>query len=307
MKVLLFNPMHNGDILYSSGIVGHIIKSNPTIQFILIPSCCSILYKQYQTSNVVIEEHPLQWNMTHSMRTPSKYNHIIKMQTSLFQVIDDTIYINMWKLMLTDFGKPQPQRGSPFANLYNKQEHIIILFNEIFNTTGLKLEFNVSDYKQLIPIIPKMDISYIENAIRSKGKSHIILFYNFNGYSGQEKYYPPNFNDKKIIQLLKMNNDSLLILPNSSIIKHENILNLEDDLGVQKHKDGSSLVLYGNICEICDEVHFKDNGGSLFQLNQSAINNPRTKYYFHNNNTQDNSGDIFKNVYGLNCELVTDL
>lgn len=307
MKVLLFNPMHNGDVLYSSGIVGNIIKSNPKIQFILMPSCSSILYKQYIRPGVIIEEHPMQWNMTHPVYKQSKYNHIVHMKTTLWKKIDDIVYINMWKLMLTDFGKPQPQKCSPFANIYNKQEHVCMLFDEIYNSTGLKLEFNVSDYKELIPIIPKMDISSIEKVINYKGNPHIILFYNFNGYSGQERFYPINFNDNKIVELLTKNPDSLLILTGTSIIKHTNILNLQDDLGIQKQYDGSSLVLYGNLCEICDEVHFKDNGGSLFQLNQRAINNHKTKYYFHNNNVNDNSGYIFKEVYGLNCELITNL
>ena len=81
---------------------------------------------------------------------------------------------------------------------------------------------------------------------------------------------------------------------------------MEDDLNIKKEQDGSSIVMYANICELCDKVYFKNNGGSLFQLNQRNINNKKIIYYFIDTQdiNSDNCYNIIKNIYELNCEFI---
>jgi hypothetical protein len=306
MKVILFNPAHNGDILFSSGIVGHIVKSNPDTKFILIPSCSSVLYKQYIGNNVEVDKYVFQWNITKSeINNNYPYNELLNLTTTLWHYMNDTIYINMWQFMINKFDDISVNRAC-FMNLYNRHIHIKILFNTIYKSTGHKLVFNCDNYKDLIPIVPKMDITFFKDAIKEKVYDNIILFYNFHGYSGQESIFKNDFNEYFIIKLLLDNPNSLLILPNSCSIKHTQILNLEDDLNIKKEQDGSSIVMYANICEICDKVYFKNNGGSLFQLNQRNIENKKTLYYLIDtpDTTSDGCYEIFKNVYGLNCEFI---
>jgi hypothetical protein len=71
-----------------------------------------------------------------------------------------------------------------------------------------------------------------------------------------------------------------------------------DDLNIKKEASGKSLVNYANICNLCDEVYFKNNGGSLFTFNVVNIQNKKVKYYFLNGH--DEFYHIMKNVYGLN-------
>jgi hypothetical protein len=70
-----------------------------------------------------------------------------------------------------------------------------------------------------------------------------------------------------------------------------------DDCDIQKEHNGKSIVIYANFCNTCDTVYFKNNGGSLFQLNQVNLANKHTKYVYLNE--CDSYYDSFKNVYGL--------
>ena len=306
MKVIIFNPAHNGDILFSSGIVGNIVKSNPDINFILIPSCSSILYKQYIYNNACVEKYVFQWNITKKeINEAYPHNELLNLTLKLWHYINDTIYINMWMFMINKFNDLSINKGC-YMNLYNRHLHVKILFDNIYKSTGYKLNFNCDSYKELIPIIPKMNTSIVEEAIKQKGLENVILFYNLNGYSGQESIFKPTFNEDFIVKLLLENPNSLIILPSTSSIKHPNILNLEDDLNIKKEQDGSSIVMYANICELCDKVYFKNNGGSLFQLNQRNINNKKIIYYFIDTQdiNSDNCYNIIKNIYELNCEFI---
>lgn len=61
--VYLHNNAHNGDVLFSSEIVKVLIRSNPTIQFKIVPCCSSILFHDIVSDNVSIHEHPVKWNV----------------------------------------------------------------------------------------------------------------------------------------------------------------------------------------------------------------------------------------------------
>jgi hypothetical protein len=149
---------------------------------------------------------------------------------------------------------------------------------------------------ELIPEIPSLDTHFINEYIYKKNYDKIIMFYNLNGYSGQETF-SNNFNKNYINKLLFENINSLIIIIDDCDIIHPNLITLSNI--IQKNISGINLVLYANICNLCDEVYFKNTGGSLFILNKVNLNNKLTKYFYLNGN--DSYYSVIKNVYNLNC------
>jgi hypothetical protein len=177
------------------------------------------------------------------------------------------------------------------------------LFDEIYQKTHILLKFNATHYKELVPEIPQLDISWlIEKIIHIARERNItynekIMFFNFKGQSGSEPF-PHDYNENIIIQLLTNHPSAVVIIPDHCEIKHPRLINLMDDCGIKKEHNGRSIVIYANYCNVCDTVYFKNNGGSLFQLNKVNAANRRTKYIYLNGH--EVYYYAFKNTYGLN-------
>ena len=299
MKIILHNPAHNGDVFFSSKIVEFIIKNNPTYEFIIAPSCSSILFEHLVSEKVTIETNPHQWNFDYDLYNGCSWkcanngtdhvNYLYTQHDILWSIHKDDLYINMWQLMI--------KSNNNCMDLSDKTEFIEKLFKEIHEKTGIMLNFTPNHYKELIPEIPQLDISFIRNDIMFPIYKTRIFFFNFMGKSSQETL-APSFNDEYINELINKNPDSIIIVPDTCSIKHARLISLLDDYNIQKEISGRSLVIYANICNICDEVHFKNNGGSLFTMNTTNINNKNVKYYYLNE--KDFFYDTLKNCYGLN-------
>ena len=328
MKIILHNPAHNGDVFFSSKIVEFIIKNNPTYEFIIAPSCSSILFEHLVSEKVTIETNPHQWNFDYDSYNDCSWKcannrtdytgYLYSQHDILWSIHKDDLYINMWQLMI--------KSNNNCMDLTDKTEFIQKLFKEIHEKTGIVMNFGVfcagslcepeqnhhstqgfasqnwccntpNHYKELIPEIPQLDISFIRNDIMLPIYKTRIFFFNFMGKSSQETL-PPSFNDEYINELINKNPDSIIIVPDTCSIKHTRLISLLDDYNIQKEISGRSLVIYANICNICDEVHFKNNGGSLFTMNTININNKNVKYYYLNE--KDFFYDTMKNCYGLN-------
>lgn len=61
MKIILHNPAHNGDVFFSSKIVDYIVNNNPKYNFIISPSCSSILFEHLVSERVELQTNPYQW------------------------------------------------------------------------------------------------------------------------------------------------------------------------------------------------------------------------------------------------------
>ena len=295
MKIVLHNPAHNGDILFGSKIIDIIVKSNPNQEFIISPSCSTVLFEHLKSENVVIQMNDYQWVYETNI-FPDKDNYLFKQHDILWSVSsgseapeDSKLYINIWQIMCFNRNNNM--------NLVGRIEVINNLFLEIKNKTGVELHFNAKHYTELVPEIPQLDTSYINNYMNNRLYDKRIFFFNLKGCSGSE-CFPPNFNNDFIKQLLNENPQSLVIVPDTCTIKHARLISLMDDLNIKKEASGKSLVNYANICNLCDEVYFKNNGGSLFTFNVVNIQNKKVKYYFLNGH--DEFYHIMKNVYGLN-------
>jgi hypothetical protein len=130
-----------------------------------------------------------------------------------------------------------------------------------------------------------------------------VMFFNLNGYSGQDHgRYSPRFNDNFITHLLDNNPDSRIIVVDECEIKHPNLISLTGDIKIEKNISGKSLVLYANICRLCDEVYFKLNGGSFFLLNKVNIRDKSTKYYLLYDN--DDSGFVNSIINVINNDII---
>ena len=315
MKIILHNPAHNGDVFFSCKIVEFIIKNNPSYEFIIAPSCSSILFEHLVSEKVTIETNPHQWNFDYDLYNGCSWkcanngtdhvNYLYTQHDILWSIHNGDLYINMWQFMI--------KSNNNCMDLTDKTEFIQKLFKEIHEQTGIMLNdpsrhpfgvsgsgstrFTPTHYKELIPEIPQLDISFIHNDIMNSIYKTRIFFFNFMGQSSQETL-PPSFNDEYINELINNNPDSIIIVPDTCSIKHTRLISLFDDYNIQKEISGISLVIYANICNICDEVHFKNNGGSLFTMNTININNKNVKYYYLNDH--DFFYDTMKNCYGLN-------
>jgi hypothetical protein len=291
MKITLHNPAHNGDVLFSSKLVEIIIKNNPSYHFIISPSCSTILFEHLVSDSVELQINPYEWEFEKN-NISNNDNYLVNQQNILWSMDDNgNLYINMWIL----FSLPQ----NTCMNILDRIEFTKKTFEDIENKTTIKLQLELdnNNYKQLISKIPQFDISFIYSHIFKPIYKKRIFFYNLMGQSKQE-VLPPTFNNEYIKQLLHENKDSIVIVPDTTTIKDDRLISLMDNFNIQKEISGKSLVIYANICNICDEVHFKNNGGSLFTLNVENIENKNVKYFYLNQH--DIYYNIMKNCYNLN-------
>jgi len=292
MKIILHNPSHNGDQLHTLGIVRNLINDNLDKEFIIIPACTTYLFNELLSEKVIMQEHPVIWHQNNNNIFNNK-NFISENHNTLWNYHEGNIYINMWKLLIQD--------NYNCISLTSRPIFIKNMLEQINNQTGIKINFNCDNYKKLIPILPYVDIEYIREKIRSYNKK-IIFFYNQNSFCGLEKLYPIDINEKTIQQLINnYGEDYMIILSKPCNITHKNLINVETEFGNLPSFDGKNLIINANIANLCDEVYFKTNGGSLFILNQMNIANKSVKYNFIGDNNWQN---IYYNEYELNCALI---
>ena len=131
MKIVLHNPAHNGDILFGSKIIDIIVKSNPNQEFIISPSCSTVLFEHLKSENVVIQMNDYQWVYETNI-FPDKDNYLFKQHDILWSVSsgseapeDSKLYINIWQIMCFNRNNNM--------NLVGRIEVINNLFLEIKN------------------------------------------------------------------------------------------------------------------------------------------------------------------------------
>lgn len=288
--IFLHNPAHNGDVLASSQLVKLLIRDNPHIEFKIVPSCASILFEEFvkNTPNSELLKHPSPWVFTTNNINKNDYIH--KLADTLLHVDEaGNLYVNMWRFMLSS-----SDVCIDIQNVIPTMNRLVQYINERYNL-GIKFVSHAID--DLVPTIPQYDVSFMTSKIDRTKYRKILFFYNLNGCSGQE--LSAGFNSLFIYKTLSNNPDCLLILVNECEITHPNLLLLSE---IPKEHSGRSLVLYANICNLCDEVYFKDNGGSLFLLNTVNISNTQTKYFFIGSPTGTYSAIV--SGYKLPCGLI---
>lgn len=296
--IYLYNPAHNGDVLFSSKILDIIVTSNPDYSFKISTSCSSILFEHLISEKVELIDYPNKWIFDSNVELKNMDNiqeYLSKECDTLWSFHNGDLFINLWRLMIAN-------QNSCF-DISNRIEFIKELFQEIHKTTGFLLDFHATHYKELVPVIPQLDISGLIENIKSityerkLSYDKQIMFFNFLGQSGSE-CFPPTYNNDLIKRLLINCNNTLIIVPDHCEIKHPYLISLMDDCNIQKEHNGRSIVIYANYCNLCDAVYFKNNGGSLFQLNQVNVANRNTQYIYLNGH--EVFYESFKNIYGLN-------
>ncbi len=290
MKIILHNPGHNGDQLFTLGIVKQFIYDNLDKEFIIIPACATFLFNELLSDKVVLQEHHVPWNNNKNLLNDNNSNKFLSIHhNTLWHIHECNICINMWKLLT--------EKNINWISLSNRIPFINNMLKEINNRTGIKINFNCHNYKELIPKLPYLNIDFICEKLKFYNKK-IIFFYNLNSCSGLESSYQVNINETIIKNLIERYGEThIIVLPKKCNIINKNLIDIETEFGVVPTFDGKNLIIYANIANICDEVYFKNNGGSLFILNQINIKN--------NNNTKYNligSHDYYEtisNEYGL--------
>lgn len=292
MKIILHNPSHNGDQLFTLGIVKQLISDNTDKHFIIVPACSMYLFNELLSDNVTLDNHPVIWNNTTNI--VMNQNFISENYNILWNYHEGNIYINLWKLLICE--------NYNCISLVNRPLFIKNMLEEINNKTAIKINFNCDNYKELIPLLPYININKISEKIKSYNKK-IIFFYNQNSYSGLESSYPENINEIIIKKLIdNYGEDHLIILSKPCNINIKNLINIETEFGIVPNVDGKNLIICANIANMCNHVYFKNNGGSLFILNQKNIKNSNNvKYYLIGSNDYYNT---IHNEYGLNVESI---
>jgi hypothetical protein len=305
--IYLHNPAHNGDVLFSCEIVKVFVRSNPNVQFKIVPSCSSILFRDVVSDKVSICEHPILWNMNHnttlhSTMIETDIKPICNLPDTLlsYEIIDNIgrLYINTWQLLILH---------SHCMDLRCKPSQIAQMLQFIKDKYKIKLEFNCNDYRELIPQLP--DITIDTTRIFTRSLEGNIFFYNLDGFSGQDAHrYSSSFNNNVIKHLLVTNPNKRVIVVNKTDISHPNLVTLSTDVGIEKTICGINLLYYAKIARLCDSVYFKLNGGSLYVLNKENIEDTSTQYYLFddNDNRDDSYSKIITSVYNNRIIIVND-
>lgn len=282
MLVVLHNPAHNGDLLFSQPFVKIFVESNPNINFKLMLSCCQLLYKDIinDNNNCTFFEgrHPSPW--------VGDKNHHDKMH-ELFHIRDipyhydiekQIIYINMW-MTLTKNSDRSGYNG-------NRLDYIKNMINDIENMSGYRLQYNCNTHNNLLPILPGLNdektigiMEKVSQVINSFEKKKIVFFYNVTFKSGSDKY-EGDYNSNFISDLKKDENIVLLLLRYDR--NHPTVLSLEENFDLPPSEDGYNLLISAKIAKLCHIVYMKQSGGSLFVVNDDNINNNtnNTEYHF---------------------------
>jgi hypothetical protein len=289
--IYLFNPGHNGDVLFSSEMAKILINSNKDMKFSIVPACSSFLFKDCINNNVSIEEHPRIWNHTSVNIHKNSNNHIENMHDTKWTIHNNDLYINTWLLLTSG--------NTNCISLNNRVQYIINQLKEIEINTSIHLNFNCESYKELIPNLPDIKLEHIISKLKKYNK-RIIFFYNQTGY---DTYFSLELTEKFILNLINLySHDSIILLSKPTTIKHECILDVESEFNSIPVINGENLVLNAKIANLSDIVYFRFNGGSLFVLNNENIKNSnKVKYYFIGHN-EDHK--VIVEDYGLNCELI---
>jgi len=293
MKIILHNPSHNGDQLHTLGIVKQLINDNLDKHFIIIPACAMYLFNDLLSDKVIVEQHPRPWHTNKNI--VNEINFISEIHDILWNYHCGNIYINMWKLLT--------QNNYNWISLVHREKFVYSMLKEIYNQTGINIIFNCSNYKELIPVLPYINIDLIREKIKRYNQK-IIFFYNENSCSGFENEYPNNINEKVIQDLIdKYGDDYIILLSKPCNLFHKSLKNVESEFGIVPVIDAKNLILNANIANLCDQVYFKNNGGSFFILNKMNIENiNNVKYFFID------AGNFYNSIkydYGLNIELYT--
>jgi hypothetical protein len=317
MIIYLHNPSHNGDQFLTLGIVRKIIEQNLDKNFVIVPACSMYLFSELLNDNVNLQMHPVIWDGNKNIHLD---NNIISTSHSiLWNTEGSNIYINMWLLLCKE--------NHNCIGLINRENYIKKILMDIKNTTGVDIYFNCDKYKELIPTLPNINIENlskisnffdcnnqnklmpvlsninIEN-IKNKllsYKKKIIFFYNQNSFCGIENGYPKNINENVLTELIqKYGDEYIILLTKQCNIIHPNVLFIENEFNIFQRLDGLNLVINAYIADLCDKIYFKNNGGSLFILNQMNIPNSINKQYVFIGSRCDYN---VINEYGIKCEL----
>jgi len=288
MNIVLLNHAHNGDVLFTLEIVKNILKSNPEHKYQIRLSCSFSLYYQFLSENVQITYSEAIWLFdSHRIISDWEFNDI---KDKLWFYRNDILYINLWRVLTQD--------NECSINI-NRIKFIKDMFENIKNETNIELKFDLINYRELIPILPEININSISELIKSYNKPIIFLY---NLYSMSVDFNEENFDlNKFILHLLTKYENHLILVPRNCDIKHENLISLERDLKIMPNIDGSTLVLYAAIANESNIVFLAPTGGSMFCLNQRNISNKNVKYYTL---THDYLND-YKNIFLLDCEYYT--
>lgn len=278
MKIVLFNPAHNGDILLTLEIVKNIIKSNPSHTYDIQLACCSFIYKDLVCPNVTVSNYTNIWMFDKNVDLNLTHNH----HSTLWLYKPDTLYLNMWQILVKD--------NIDCLNLNDRIPFVRKLFNEIGDKHQIYLSFNVERYEDLIPVLPDISDTSILTRIKAIDKPKIFIY---NMISGNYNNY-----DALIEHVVNVYPNHHIILARAHKMASERITNVETDLDVTPSFDGKNLVICSNIADECDIVIFSQTGGSFFHLNKRSIANTKTKYYYLNHYLLS----TMKEVFGLNCD-----
>lgn len=290
MNIFLYNPSHNGDQFHTFEILKILIRDNLDKQFIIVPACSMYLFNELLSDRVRIQNHPVIWDESKNIHLDN--NIISNNHDTLWFIHNGNIYINMWKLLIHD--------NYNCISLVNRVSFIKNTLHKIYEKTNIHIKFNCEDYKELIPILPNIDINIIKDKLNQYNKK-LIFFYNQDSKSGVELFYPKDFNEKIIIKLLNLYSEEyIFLLSKPCNIKNKRLINVEHEFNVKPSVDGKNLIINANIANLCDEVYFKANGGSLFILNQIHINNSKQKLKNHYFGPSD-FYNIINNEYELQC------
>ena len=193
MEIIIHNPSHSGDILHTLEIAKILINSNPTYKFKLAPASCKCLYNDLICENVEIIKHNCVWDTKKQKNVLIKADIITKLHNVLVYYEDKKLYINLWKMLV--------QNNTNCINLLGRTSFIKNTIHEMNLKFNLNIQFDCDNDKQLIPILPDINIDKTENYLKSLNKK-LIFFYNLTSTCGIENEYEPNINDKVIEKLL---------------------------------------------------------------------------------------------------------
>ena len=285
MLVVLHNPGHNGDLLFSQPFVKIFVESNPDINFKLMLACSQLLYKDIvnNNNNCTFFEggHPAPWRMDINIDYRQHELFYIHPIPYHYDNEKQIIYINMWRTLTVDNHTHCTYNGG------DRLDYIRNMINDIENMSGYRLEYNCDTNSHILPILPVLNdektagiMEKVDNFIHSFKNKKVVFFYNLTYRSGDDGQYVGDFNTNFISDLKKDKNTLLLIFRYDE--NHPTVVSLEKHFNLPPSEDGYNLIMSSKVARLCNTVYMKQTGGSLFVVNDENINNNvnNTEYHF---------------------------
>lgn len=278
MKFVFFNPAHNGDIFIIQRIIQAICEQNKDHEFYVFSLYNYFIYSEIENCKCL--SMPLNYSSEFESGTdPSsliqdpQFIHykesFEKNMFVLFQKQDDCIFINTWIGAWQSYNTIENVQ----CNIINMHRVMTQIIMDVNKHCDVSLNYNIHDYKLLIPKIPYTDITLFTEW--NKQNKTTVFYYNYLGMSGQSLPFSNMDDHNKILSELAYKFPEIIfIVPKLSkhtVNNFNNVIACDTAFDCIETPSCENLSKIAHIAQMCNmSIHF-DIGADFFYFNTSLF------------------------------------